>query len=996
VIRKEQDLMIRSVLRPVIAALLCFFSFSFAAFGQAGADTSKGTLAVEVQDPTGAVVPGASVVIAGPLGEQRYTSDERGQVLLRAIPPGMYSVRVEQQGFATKIVQNVGVTAAQRATAIVQLETGQLTEVVEVTADSITVDTTSTTVGQTFSEATYVNLPIGRNVASLFTLAPGAAPAGDPVLGVNPSISGASGLENQYIIDGINTTDQGYGSFGVFSNVYGALGSGVNFDFVQEVQVKTGGFEAQYGQALGGVVNVVTRSGSNELHGAAYTYWSPSWGEAEYRQVNPFRTADPLTEIHGRKAFDVGFNLGGPLIKNRVFWYGGFNPTWNTTSRLAPPNFGARDFGVQDWDRRSLNWVGKLNFNITDKHRLEATGFGDPSKDSSGVHRSLVRDDLDNASEATYGTRNVGLKYNGVWTNTTLFNATVAWNYSNFEETPTTDLYQFRNYAKPKPNAVYTNEGGIGFLENNESNNYQYNAMLTKSAQVLGGHTIDIGYGYNDVRYDAFRLYSGPSWALPAADGIDPADVGKGVYGGFFYLYPTRTVGGVEYTNAYRQVRGNFSDPAVETTTDYHSAFAQDAWQINRFITAKLGVRWEQQKLFGNLNSYTFAANWAPRLGFIIDPTGSRKTKLFANWGRFFEKIPQDLAVRAMSEEFGYNNLYFLGLPPTQGNLIPESVASPVGTHPTIIAGGTKAMYQTEIVAGAERELPGNMVVSARFVHRNLSRPLEDVSGISVEQALAGSPQQYVITNPSADLDIFVNPVNCTDGPNCDPDTGFTFDSGQLGSDGLADTFPDARRVYKALELTAEKRFGNSWSLLANYRLAKLFGNYEGLFRNDNGQSDPNITSLFDFVYSPALGDQFKVGELPTDRRHIANVYANYVFKGISLGAGYRMLTGRPLNKLLAHPAYANSGEIPVGGRGAFGRTDTQNFVDARVGYDIPFGETTKLRLAADMFNLFNSKTVIDIDEDFELDGAVPNADFGQPLRTHRPFYARFSVRLEF
>jgi hypothetical protein len=325
-------------------------------------------------------------------------------------------------------------------------------------------------------------------------------------------------------------------------------------------------------------------------------------------------------------------------------------------------------------------------------------------------------------------------------------------------------------------------------------------------------------------------------------------------------------------------------------------------------------------------------------------------------------------------------------------------VGSPSGTEPTIIAGGTKAMYQEEIVAGVEHELPGGIVISGRFIHRDVKRIVEDISGITVEQALAGSGQQYVISNPSAALDIFHNAVTCTSGPNCDTESGYTLDSGQLGADGKPDGFPDARRLYKAFEFTAEKRFGNNWSLFGNYRLAKLFGNYEGLFRNDNGQSDPNITSLFDFAASPALADQFKVGVLPTDRRHIANIYGNYMFgKKLNIGLGWNILSGAPLSKLLAHPAYGNAGEIPSGGRGAFGRSPVQNYWNARAEYSLPIkSDTHVLKLAIDTFNLFNRKTVSNVDQNFELSGGLPNGDFLKPLAYARPFYARFSIRFQF
>src|SRR5205085_2549200 len=196
------------------------------------------------------------------------------------------------------------------------------------------------------------------------------------------------------------------------------------------------------------------------------------------------------------------------------------------------------------------------------------------------------------------------------------------------------------------------------------------------------------------------RLYTGPQFGLPAAKGIAAGDVGKVQYGGLFYFYPTRTVAGVSQSNVYREVRGNFSKPNISTAGGYQSSFFQDAWQLNRYVTIKAGVRWEQQEIHGESSRYVFGGNWAPRIGFIIDPTGSRRTKLFANWGRFFEKIPQDLAVRSLTAESSYGGYTSFGLPPTTANLVPGSSASPVGVDPTIIYGGTKAQYQEEIVAG--------------------------------------------------------------------------------------------------------------------------------------------------------------------------------------------------------------------------------------------------------------------------------------------------------
>src|SRR5262249_27825889 len=156
--------------------------------------------------------------------------------------------------------------------------------------------------------------------------------------------------------------------------------------------------------------------------------------------------------------------------------------------------------------------------------------------------------------------------------------------------------------------------------------------------------------------------------------------------------------------------------------------------------------------------------------------------------------------------------------------------------------------------------------------------------------------------------------------------------AGNPGADGVADGFPDAVRNYRAVEIELNKRFSKGWQLLSNWRIASVRGNFEGHFRNDNGQTDPAISSLFDFTAGEfnLLGDQFAGGPTNTDRRHIANIYGSYALghqnfarrlKGLNLGAGVHMESGVPISECLAHPVYSTAGEIPIGGRGKLGRT---------------------------------------------------------------------------
>jgi hypothetical protein len=211
---------------------------------------------------------------------------------------------------------------------------------------------------------------------------------------------------------------------------------------------------------------------------------------------------------------------------------------------------------------------------------------------------------------------------------------------------------------------------------------------------------------------------------------------------------------------------------------------------------------------------------------------------------------------------------------------------------------------------------------------------------------------------------------------------------------------------YKAVEIELNKRFTNNWQLLSNWRISKLTGNFEGHFRNDNGQTDPGISSLFDFTAGSfgLLGDQFKPGPLNTDRRHVVNIYGNYEFSkekgfkriaGLNLGPAIHFETGVPISRFNAHPAYLNAGEVPVGGRGSLGRTAPYFRFDFHANYPLRISEKVKLNLIGDFFNVFNSTKVRLPDQNAQLTVGSPNVDFGKPTLFYLPFNMRVGVRLE-
>ena len=251
----------------------------------AAAQNTTGVIAGRIVDGQGLALPGVAVKATGAQGAKSTTSDGEGRFTIPFLTPGNYSVQAELVGFKPVEQASVLVRLGQTVDVSLAMQIGEVKESVEVTAVSPTVDTTTTTIGATLDSVTLSRLPVGRRFSDTLYLAPGVSTGG--TVGVaNPSIEGSSGLENQYVIDGVNITNGGYGALGSYSIVFGSLGNGTPYDFMQEVQVKTGGYEAEFGQATGGVINVVTKSGSNAVKGSGFAYARPHGLESTYDTVH--------------------------------------------------------------------------------------------------------------------------------------------------------------------------------------------------------------------------------------------------------------------------------------------------------------------------------------------------------------------------------------------------------------------------------------------------------------------------------------------------------------------------------------------------------------------------------------------------------------------------------------------------------------------------------------------------------------------------------------
>jgi hypothetical protein len=965
--------------------------------GIAAGQETTGTLAGLVVDAQNLPVPGVAITAAGVQGSRDTITDGGGRFSIPFLTPGAYDVRAVLDSFKTVAVTDAVVSLGQTLTLSLKMEIGGLSESVTVRGDSVTMNTVTSTTGAVVSSAFAASVPIGRRVSDVAYMVPGVSNAGG-VGSANPSMAGGTGLDNQYVIDGVNITNQGYGALGAYSIYHGSLGNATPFDFVEEVQVKTGGYEAEFGQAIGGVINVVTKSGSNDLRGSLFGYSRPRLVERTWRTA---QSVNGTVQTLATQQSDGGAETGGALVRNHLFVFGAIDTQWGQHTLQAPDGFPLRARGGVVRTRRNLSYATKVTWQLNGAHRVDASFFGDPSTGAMGPQRlsSLTSSDTSSFSRLSYGGHNQTVRYSGRPGSRWLLEAAFARAANRVVETPLVDSWSVTDQTV-SPNAI---GGGVGSYEaGNEGSNRQW---TVKSSHQVASHDLRYGLEYNAVDYAQANQVSGPTFL--AADGRTTAT------GAQVTVLPD-----VAFGRIYRVDFASFTSRR-DTTQSYLSFFLQDGWRVTNRLTVNPGLRYEQETMSGNeVKDFSLAGNWALRIGAAFDPTGSGKSKIFGSIGRFYARIPNDLAARALSNEQDITRGDYFDAALTRP--VPNGVATltpggaAVTSHFVTLSTGNedidpnaKLSYTDEFVAGVERELRLGLVVGVHFVYRNLGRVLEDVANVPMVAYDLGVPGidtvRYILTNPSSATAIH-------------PSARF-----------LGASFDDPIHRYHALDVTV-KRTGVGWSVLGSLQWSRLRGNYEGFYRDQNGQSDPAISSIFDFPTSdPSYtaigarqfgyrGDIRHVGTsgiLPLDRPVQGKLFGTYRFSNtLSLAAGFNLSSGKPLTPLAANPIYTIlGGEIPEAPRGSGiqtvdgfkKRTPVLSPVDLQASYDMPVGDSRRVTLLAEVFNLFNQQRPVDYDSWTELQFGVPNPDFGKPIsqvnggpRFQAPAALRIGARFSF
>jgi hypothetical protein len=1118
----------KSAFRALSLFLAVFLSFSIPVFGQNQSSVTGG-LSGAVTDPSGALVSGATVTLVGPQGTQKLTTGNDGSFTATGLTPGIYTAIVEKPGFQKITAKDIQVVVNSNSTLNFNLHVGDVSTTVEVVSTSAQIDTTQTAITTNLTDTFYNSVPIPRNVSAIFYAAPGvtsgqANATPNPTTGpgaANPSIGGASPLENLYIVDGVTITDQAFGSIGTYNRYHGALGTGINLTFIKEVDVKTTAFEPQYGKATGGIVQIVTKSGGDHFHGAIGAYIGPGkWYASRYQfyqfgyqQINP-------AQILNTPAYDASIELGGylPGFRNRIFFFGAFDPAINQIIWLANPKSTVTyAHGPYPSDITALSWSGKLTFKLTGNTLLETSTFADPSKHNAIPNTFSTNNPLSVTSSYRYGSRDSIARLRSAFTSTMAGDLAYTYNYNHFDESPSVNVYQIADQSgQSLPTATGQVNSGFGAYEPSKNGTYSLAGNFSKTLSLFGQHTFSLGYAYDHTNFLDKPSRSGPLFPIPANNAAgqpitipaSKANVPGQLTNAQFSvvaansdptltltdktctLCPTNAAGQKVYASI---TRGTYVGLNVRATARYHTAYFNDDYQMNRFVNFNLGVRWEQERVGGSLLNYAFTGEWSPRLGINIDPLGDHRGKMFFNYGRNYWAMPLDAAIRQLGNEQDDNSYFFAPQVNSDGSytIVPDSAHNLNGLPKSTTAGvlatfgspsfssstgegilpGTKGQYVDEYVIGVEREVTNGLVLKARYTDRRLGRVIEDIGSQSPEGSQVIPGFVGGIANPGPSTDVAVNeqeftytvaqfnaanPTNPNVNhtykapiPQCSQATynattkkwtGFNdtffgvggpfidangnpvggacfanFSTADAGpGDGISDGFVKPIRRYNAVEFEVDKRFANHWLAQINYRWGNLWGNYEGAYRNDNNQSDPGISSLFDFTTGKLglLGAQFAPGYLDSDRRNVGNLFVSYTvgadtpimsrMRGLQVGAGLRGQSGVPLSKFGDHPIYNNQGEIPIGGRGAAGRTPSNLQLDMHTQYAINLHDRYNIKLGMDMFNVTNSQFQL-----FRVQyaqtaapgvGAVPNKnlDYNRPTAFQTPFYARAMVRFEF
>jgi hypothetical protein len=990
-------------LRITIVSFLAALMVSGLLLGQ----TITGKIMGVVTDKEGTTLPGVSVLgtSSSLIAQATAITDSTGTYRLLALPPGIYKITFSLSGFATVVQENIRLLPEQTLAVNIQMGIAALETEVTVTAKAPLIDVKSTSQGMTVDKKTFDSLPKGRNFDSLTTLVPGVV--NERALG-GTSVDGASGLENMYYVDGMNTGDP----------FRGDLQQQVAYDFVDEVQVTSSGYQAEFGGSLGGVVNVITRSGGNELHGTVVGYFEGSaltGKERDTLRLNPYDATKAeyvnYQDLYGKDKvtrWEAGFDLGGYILKDRLWFYLSALPVFKDTTRKIEWEQGGSSSYTEQY--RWYNFLGKITANPIKSLRLSASFVSNTSTQSGSLPTR------DGSGDPSFPYSEVGFDYpsytgslvgNLILGNNLLIDARAGYfmiNTTNQKLLPPDAYYSFGGDT----NAIYPDlvERYPDYIRPVGFENYpsdfnlvtkdlyytrtSVGADLTYYLRLGGEHAIKAGFQWTrlfnkldqSIFYDSFQFQWGQSYSIPGHE--DEPYMGKyGVYS----VQRAETPEGPD--------EGQYG----KTSTSNLAFYLQDSWSPIEKLTLNFGIRAERENIpsystdpqyAGSVLTWGFGDKLAPRAGVIYDVFGDASLKIFGSFGLFYDMSKMNLATyygvwRTIVRWYTLDDpeWWTYGDGNYPGSLINVFDWGYGGAFDTTDK-NMKPMSQTEYSFGIEKKLAEQISATARIVKKHLRYAIEDM-GITSE-----SEEIWWIGNPGYGVTL-------------------TQKNGGQWDDKFPDT-PRAKREYIAVNFALDKHFSNNWMAGFSYTWSHLSGNYSGLAASQAYQLLPNTNENFDFWYQTWDAKMRPLdGPLWTDRPHVAKMYGSYTFNfGLTVGVFSQASSGVPISRKIYVP-------YPYWADGIFtdGRTPFRWTTNFSIQYTMRLGKNA-LNFSLDVDNLFDANTAervydrmnrgsIFVSDDTLLSGTfdytnqyVPDARFLMAREFTAPRSARLRIRFTF
>jgi outer membrane receptor protein involved in Fe transport len=940
------------------------------ATGSAYGQQSSGSISVRAA--TGAVVVIQNPQI-GVIRQVKVGADGSAQV--SQLPSGSYTVTVttadgKKESTTVNVLAGEGAVASFDSLKRVEI-TGQRTK---------TLDVKSTESVQTLTKATIDRIPVIKDVTAITLLAPGAV-EGDGRIGSTsarggnvPSLGGASPAENAYYINGFNVTNI----------VNGVAFNQVPFEAIAEHQVKTGGYGAEYGRSLGGVINVNTKRGTNDFHGGASISYSPASlsGSSVYSEKNVTTGEwDLKNRPGGRDDTKVNVWGGGALIKDELFFFG----------LLQGANYKSEGFG---FDRQSElknttpQYLVKLDWNLNKSNLLEYTAFSDKSTDNIQTWKSptaygTAKGAYVGSEAYTTGGQNQILKWTS-WINDD-FNIAALYGSGTYSRSSdiSTALCPVVQDRRVTPRITYGCATATTIADPNAKDKRE--AFRLDGEYTLGKHQIRAG-----LDNEKYSVVDGSAYPGTTNYQIRTLNNGSTLANG----YKNTTGAPLSYVVARTFTNGG-------TFLTKNSAwYVEDNFQVTKDLLLNAGIR-NEQFTNNNANGVPFIDiknTWAPRMGASWDVSGKGDLKVYGNLGRYYIPVYANTNVRLAGAESDYSDYFVYGgsvgaLPyqmPALGAQLGTRAVVSTGVTPnplSVVDPNIKPMHQDELILGFQKALTGGWSVGVKYTYRKLKDAMDDIcndegpgvwaaaNGYTASQAAAigGAIGHCFLYNAGRDLMA-----------NVDLDGTGKLTAVKIPASALQ--MPEPKRLYDALEVSFERAWDKKWSLQGSYVYARSRGNTEGYVKSDIGQDDAGISQDFDY---PGLMEG-AYGDLPNDRRHTVKLFGSFAVNDEwRLGGSVVAKSGRPKNCFGYYAGSTDTVSILYGSssfycdgvltpRGSLGRLPWTREVNLQATYTPNWRKG--LTFTVDALNIFNERGIRAVNEQGEFGISTPDPSYGQPI----------------